>query len=277
MLTPQDIQNKEFVKAVFGGYDMTVVDDFLEEIAGDYATLSKENAVLKSKIKVLVEKIEEYRSTEDAMRAALLSAQKMSDDMLADAQKKSEEMIAEAEKKSKQMVENSEYTVREQMRQCDKKLEFEKKRLQEAQEKTVLFLQASRQIMEKHASFIDRLEELKYKTEEPKEEKKAEEPAPAVEAKPAPAVQPEKPAAPAAPQMTQSEIDREKEIVDTAKEIDKAVADLFRDDNDAPATENTVVFRTKDTTVDWSDDDEPTSPRPKFNFDDLKFGSNYDE
>ena len=28
MLTPQEISEKEFVKAVFGGYDMAVVDEF---------------------------------------------------------------------------------------------------------------------------------------------------------------------------------------------------------------------------------------------------------
>ena len=59
MLSPQDISDKVFVKAVFGGYDMTGVDDFLEGVAGDYAALYKENAILKGKLKVLVEKVEE--------------------------------------------------------------------------------------------------------------------------------------------------------------------------------------------------------------------------
>ena len=63
MLTPQDIREKVFEKAVFGGYDMAAVDDFLEEVSNDYASLYKENTVLKSKIKVLVEKVEEYRSS----------------------------------------------------------------------------------------------------------------------------------------------------------------------------------------------------------------------
>ncbi len=75
MLTPQEISGKEFVKAVFGGYDMSAVDDFLETLTADYAALYKENAILKSKIKVLVEKVEEYRTTDDAMRMALLTAQ----------------------------------------------------------------------------------------------------------------------------------------------------------------------------------------------------------
>ena len=62
MFTPQEIQEKTFVKAVFGGYDMQTVDEFLEPLTEDYITLYKENAVLKSKMKILVEKLEEYRS-----------------------------------------------------------------------------------------------------------------------------------------------------------------------------------------------------------------------
>ena len=51
MLTVQEIQAMSFEKAVFGGYDQKSVDDFVEELAGDYGTLQKENAALKSKMK----------------------------------------------------------------------------------------------------------------------------------------------------------------------------------------------------------------------------------
>ena len=100
MLTPQDIRDKQFVKAVFGGYDMATVDDFLEELTEDYAALYKENAILKSKIKVLVEKVEEYRATEDAMRMALLTAQKMGDDLVTEAQKQRTDMLASVEEEA---------------------------------------------------------------------------------------------------------------------------------------------------------------------------------
>ena len=75
MLTPQDVTNREFDKAVFGGYDIASVDKFLEEIFQDYSALYRDNATLKSKLKVLVDKVEEYRNTEDAMHLALLTAQ----------------------------------------------------------------------------------------------------------------------------------------------------------------------------------------------------------
>lgn len=97
MFTPQEIQEKTFVKAVFGGYDMACVDDFLEPLTEDYITLYKENAVLKSKMKILVEKLEEYRSQEDSMKKALLAAQKASDDMISETERKCAQLRAEAE------------------------------------------------------------------------------------------------------------------------------------------------------------------------------------
>ena len=48
MLTPQDITNREFDKAVFGGYDIAAVDKFLEEVFQDYSALYRDNATLKS-------------------------------------------------------------------------------------------------------------------------------------------------------------------------------------------------------------------------------------
>ena len=77
MITAQDIREKTFEKARFSGYDMASVDDFLEELAEDVTATQKENAVLKSKMKVLVDKIEEYRANEDALNMAVLSAQKL--------------------------------------------------------------------------------------------------------------------------------------------------------------------------------------------------------
>ena len=97
MFTPQEIQEKTFVKAVFGGYDMQTVDEFLEPLTEDYITLYKENAVLKSKMKVLVEKLEEYRAQEQSMRKAILTAQRTADAMVAEAEKKAARLMNEAQ------------------------------------------------------------------------------------------------------------------------------------------------------------------------------------
>ena len=59
MFTPQQLEQIAFVTATFGGYDMQSVDEVLGPLTEDYITLYKENALLKSKMKVLVAKLEE--------------------------------------------------------------------------------------------------------------------------------------------------------------------------------------------------------------------------
>jgi len=95
MLTPQEVSERAFPKASFGGYNMAQVDEFLDLLTADYTALYNENAVLKNKMKVLVDKVEEYRSTEEAMRLALLSAQKMGSQIENDAQTKADAIVAQ--------------------------------------------------------------------------------------------------------------------------------------------------------------------------------------
>ena len=103
MLTPQEVSEHAFAKASFGGYNMAMVDEFLDVLTADYTTLYKENATLKAKMKVLVDKVEEYRSTEEAMRKALLTAQKMADELVAQAEAKARIAELQQDIRSEQM------------------------------------------------------------------------------------------------------------------------------------------------------------------------------
>ena len=96
MFTPQQIDQISFTKATFGGYNMQQVDEFLEPLTEDYVTLYKENALLKSKMRVLVSKLEEYRKNEASMKEAVINAQKTCDKMVAEAEAKCAKMLNEA-------------------------------------------------------------------------------------------------------------------------------------------------------------------------------------
>ena len=96
MFTPQQIDQISFGRATFGGYDMQQVDEFLEPLCEDYVTLYKENALLKSKMRVLVEKLEEYRKNEASMKDAIVNAQKTCDMMVKEAEAKCTQMLIEA-------------------------------------------------------------------------------------------------------------------------------------------------------------------------------------
>ena len=96
MFTPQQIDQISFGRATFGGYDMQQVDEFLEPLTEDYVTLYKENALLKSKMRVLVGKLEEYRKSEASMKEAVVNAQKTCDKMVAEAEAKCARMLSSA-------------------------------------------------------------------------------------------------------------------------------------------------------------------------------------
>ena len=149
MLTPQEVSERAFQKASFGGYNMSQVDEFLDILTGDYSALYNENAVLKNKMKVLVDKVEEYRSTEEAMRKALMTAQRMADDLVQEAERKKAEILRQAESESQNRMSN-----------LSKEVEAEEFRLQKAQQATISFVEKVRALHTESMAYLDQLQEL---------------------------------------------------------------------------------------------------------------------
>lgn len=156
MLTPQEVSERAFQKASFGGYNMGQVDEFLDLLTSDYTALYNENAVLKNKMKVLVEKVEEYRSTEEAMRKALMTAQKMADEMLRDAEEKAAAITA-----------NAEAEARNRAQELHKEIEAEQFRLTAAQSATAAYVARVRAVHEKELAYLAQLNELAPETVAP--------------------------------------------------------------------------------------------------------------
>ncbi len=154
MLTPQNFREKTFERAIFGGYDMGAVDNFLEEAATDYAAVAKENMVLKSKMKVLVEKIEEYRATEDSMRLTLLSAQKLSAQMEKEAKEKSDLALAEANLEAERIT-----------REAHNQRITEEAKLLEAKRESTRYIENMRLACAKQLEFYEGLEAFKISLE----------------------------------------------------------------------------------------------------------------
>ena len=149
MMTPQEVSEHAFAKASFGGYNMAMVDEFLDLLTADYTSLYKENAVLKSKMKVLVEKVEEYRSTEDAMRKALLTAQRMAD-----------EMVAEATAKRNEMLQSVDAEVRARRNRLRQDVADEEARLSAAQKATAAYITKLRELYQREMDYLSSLDKL---------------------------------------------------------------------------------------------------------------------
>lgn len=149
MLTPQEVSTHAFTKAVMGGYNMAMVDEFLDELTDDYTALYKENAALKAKLKVLVEKVEDYRATEDSMRATLLTAQKMADSIVREAEAKRDEIMTQAETQAQ-----------EKIAQLRREIGESEDRLRQGQQELARFIAASQDICRQQLAYLDQLPQL---------------------------------------------------------------------------------------------------------------------
>ena len=144
MITAQDIREKTFEKSRMNGYDMASVDDFLEEVAEDISNSQKENAVLKSKMKVLVDKIEEYRANEEALNLAILSAQKLA-----------VQIESEARQRAAAMIEDAERQVKERVGSIEELTATEERRLADAQSATKAFFEKARKVCNDQLKTLD--------------------------------------------------------------------------------------------------------------------------
>ena len=237
MFTPQEVSEKVFPKASFGsgGYAMAAVDEFLDTLTEDYTALYKENVALKAKLKVLAEKVEEYRATEDAMRSTLLTAQRMAAKLVQEAQEEKDNLLNEARAQHAAEI-----------RVLDDKTKVAEQKLALAQQNLADFIQRSRALCEEHAAFLTSLPEL----------------VPAVEA--APVV-----AAPVESDL-QKDILRVFDVVEPAVDEDPTVV---MEPVQFEAAEEVAAPAPEEVVDDYTDDVIPSDF--KLSLDELKFGRNY--
>lgn len=146
MLTPQEVSEHAFSKASFGGYNMAMVDEFLDQLTTDYTALYKENATLKAKMKVLADSLEEYRATEKGMRRALLAAQQAAD-----------EMVKEAESRKSELIHDAEAEAQAKIADLRRQVADEEARLNAAQTATASFVAQVRETCRRQEEYLDSL------------------------------------------------------------------------------------------------------------------------
>ena len=157
MLTPQEVSEKVFPKSSgFGsGYAMASVDEFLDALTEDYTALYKENVTLKAKLKILAEKVEEYRATEDAMRSTLLTAQKMAAKLVQEAQAEKDNMLKEAREQHAA-----------QLAQLEKDKQEVEDKLVMAKQSLVDFVRHGSELCAQQQEFLNSLPEMQLSAEE---------------------------------------------------------------------------------------------------------------
>ena len=112
MLSPVDIENKEFKKAKFGGYNIADVENFLEELLKDYETIYKENIEIS-------EKLNSYIQIEEGIKTSMENAEKAAEEIKEKALEESKIMLESSRKQSVLEIEEMNLKIRE------KEIEFE--------------------------------------------------------------------------------------------------------------------------------------------------------
>jgi cell division initiation protein len=118
MLTPVEIENKEFKKAI-RGFREDEVDEFLDIVKEDFETLYRENIDLKEKVKMYQDQINKYENIEETLKATLITAQSAAEDTCSAANKKAKIIVEEAELRSRQIIEQANNRVIEIRKEYD--------------------------------------------------------------------------------------------------------------------------------------------------------------
>ena len=94
---------KMFEKAAFG-YRPEDVDNHISELNSRISALEAEKEEQMAKMRILAEKINEYRKEESDLKDALLGAQKMANNVLNEAKSRADMILTDAESRADRLV-----------------------------------------------------------------------------------------------------------------------------------------------------------------------------
>ena len=111
-LSPLDIQHQEFDSAM-NGYKKKQVSDFLERVADAFEDLLRDNQILQGELDKQNEKIEELQTGELELRRAVVSAERIGNEMKERAQKEAELIVQEAQTERSGILQDAEAQLQE--------------------------------------------------------------------------------------------------------------------------------------------------------------------
>lgn len=166
-----DINSQKFEKAAFG-YKQEDVDGFLNELAADYSQLEKDNEEINTKLQVLADKVREYRKDEDAVKDALLFAQKEGHRVVTEANTKAEEIIEKAKRESEKIISDATMDSKKAVEEVKAELKKEQDNLSYMQKQVSEF---KKNLFDMYKSHLEMISSMPQVDEDEDEEEEAEE------------------------------------------------------------------------------------------------------
>jgi len=94
-INPSDVYSKQFRHAMFGGYQTLDVDEYLHRLADIIESMINRIRELKEEQESLRTQMEEYRQMETTLRNALITSQRLGEDLI-DAARREADSLREA-------------------------------------------------------------------------------------------------------------------------------------------------------------------------------------
>ena len=158
MITSKDVRNKRFEKAAFG-YKQEEIDEFFAQLEAELDEMERERNEANGKIQVLADKVREYMRDEDALKDALLGAQKQGHQVINEAKDKAEKIIAEAQAKADALEDEAVRQHAIAMEKNREEIAKEKEALIEAQQQVSDFKKSLFDVYKEHLELISSMPE----------------------------------------------------------------------------------------------------------------------
>lgn len=181
MITSKDVRNKRFEKAAFG-YKQEEIDEFLSQLEAELDEMERERAESNNKIQILADKVREYMKDEDALKDALLGAQRQGHQVIDEANEKAKKILDEAKEKADALEDEAVRQHEIAMEKNRQEIAREKDALVQAQQQVADFKKTLFDMYKSHLELISSMPENFEETEEGDEPETAEEIAAAVAA-----------------------------------------------------------------------------------------------
>jgi DivIVA domain-containing protein len=165
-LTPLDVRNKRGdFKKLMRGYDPQEVDVFLEIVAERLEMLTRENMALKERTSALQAQVNSQTDREQAVQAALVTAQELRADIRAQAQREAESVVKSAETEGRRLVAEAEAEARTKLRDAERQFDKLEDAIEVLDHRRVRFLKEFRQLLQREMDVVH-VEEARQPMEE---------------------------------------------------------------------------------------------------------------
>lgn len=158
MITSKDVRNKRFEKAAFG-YKQEEIDEFFSQLEAELDEMERERAAANDKIMILADKVREYMKDEDALKDALLGAQKQGHQVINEANERAEQIIAEAQEKAAKLEDEAVRQHAEAMEKNRAEIAKEKESLIETRRQVADFKKSLFDMYKSHLELISSMPE----------------------------------------------------------------------------------------------------------------------